>query len=72
MTDFIISKDDLEWLCAGRSDSIMEIRKDVLAHPLSAELKKERERVMDLILEWMHYYYIPTVIQKMEDLRGEP
>jgi len=34
-------------------------------------VKKERERVLDLVLEWLHKYYIPTVIKNMKELRDE-
>ena len=50
MTDFIISEDELDTLDnMDQNDFIIGMLEVIRSRPLSEELKKERERVLDLI-----------------------
>ena len=53
MTDFVITEHDIELL----NDPVMDKQKiwaRVRSHPLSEELKKERERVLCELLAYIH------------------
>ena len=85
MTDFVITEHDIELL----NDPVMDKKKiwvRVRSRPLSDELKKERERVLDELLEWnehdrsiteimitrSHEWWHRRFKETIESLRGEP
>ena len=85
MTDFVISEDWLQRMDNSPMLSVMQIRDlfvEARSRPLSSELKKERERVLDKYLELLvscRFELDGEIVVKMgairnvrEELRGEP
>jgi len=51
---------------------LKSLAKIIRSRPLSQELKAERERVIDIILGWIHLYFTPDVLKNIKKLRDKP
>jgi len=66
MTDFVITGEQL-----NAFEHLMGFKSEIRSRPLSDELKKERERMLDIILGWLNTYYIPDVLKRIKDMRDK-
>ena len=64
---FLATDEELENIMGGDIKALRIIR----SRPLSDELKKERERMLDIILGWLNTYYIPDVLKRIKDMRDK-
>ena len=71
---YVITEDELEeWETGGMCWSEeKDLHTSIRSRPLPEELRKEKERVIDIILGWMHLYFTPDVLKHIKELRDKP